>query len=255
MAHREEDRSSAYWNRKWKLRERSLHEEVFLDGSDGESEFDRELLKRVRGKDVLDIGCGPGEFTLRVSKLAKSVAGVDSAAVALAMARRNLERSGLRNVELRLGEAGGLPFRTGTFDLAYSRRGPASDSKKTLAEALRCLRNGGTFTEITIGERDKRNIAEIFGRGQKLGFRGQVSAVKKKWLEEVGFREATARDYVGTEVFRTMADLVVRLRTAPIIPAFDAKKDKRLLERVSTECTTERGVETPVHRVVLVARK
>jgi hypothetical protein len=117
------------------------------------------------------------------------------------------------------------------------------------------LKRGGVFDEITIGERDKQNLARIFGRGQMLGFRGQVSVVKKRWLKEVGFERVMSRDYMGTEIFHTLDDLVVRLRTAPIIPSFDPVKDRLFLKRVKEECTTDRGFETPVHRVVLVARK
>jgi 2-polyprenyl-3-methyl-5-hydroxy-6-metoxy-1,4-benzoquinol methylase len=63
-----EDRKAEYWNRKWKLKEQRLRERVILDGSDGEKEFNREILKRARSKKVLDIGCGPGEFTKCGSK-------------------------------------------------------------------------------------------------------------------------------------------------------------------------------------------
>jgi hypothetical protein len=31
-----EDRTADYWNRKWKLKEQDLREEVLVDGSDGE---------------------------------------------------------------------------------------------------------------------------------------------------------------------------------------------------------------------------
>jgi hypothetical protein len=109
--------------------------------------------------------------------------------------------------------------------------------------------------EITIGERDKQNLAEIFGRGQMLGFKGQVSAVKKEWLEKVGFKNSVARDYLGTEVFHSMADVIIRLKTAPIIPKFDVERDRAFLETVRAECMTERGIETPVHRVVVTAKK
>ena len=246
---------SGYWNRKWKLRDQHLHERVVLDGSDGEKEFDRELRRRVRGKKVLDVGCGPGEFTLLVGKSARTVVGVDSSRVALRLARKNLAKGGRRNVRFGYGEARRLPFADESFDLVYSRRGPASEDKESLAEAFRVLRGGGTFMEIAIGERDKRNIAEVFGRGQMLGFRGQVSTVKRRWLEEAGFEAATARDYLGTEVFWSMKDLVVRLRSAPIIPSFDPGRDRTLLEAVRKRCTTDRGIETPVHRVVLTGRK
>jgi len=251
---REEDKSE-YWNRKWKLREQHLREQVTLDGSDGEREFDHETLTRARGKNVLDVGCGPCEFTLRVGRVARSITGIDASKVALGLAEENLARSRLKNVKFRYANAGKLPFPEKSFDLVYSRRGPASDSKKNLAEVLRVLRRGGAFMEIAIGERDKQNLAEIFGRGQMLGFSGQVSAVKRRWLETAGFRVATARDYVGTEAFRSLDDLIIRLRTAPIIPEFDVNRDRRFLTAVKAGCTTERGIETPVHRVILTAKK
>jgi ubiquinone/menaquinone biosynthesis C-methylase UbiE len=204
---------------------------------------------------VLDIGCGLGEFTLRVGSRAKRVTGTDWSKVALELAKRNLTRAHLKNVTFRYGDARKLPFPNESFDLAYSRRGPASDSKRTLTEVLRILRSGGSFMEIAIGERDKQNLAQIFGRGQMLGFKGQVSTVKKRWLEEVGFQNVVARDYIGTEVFRSLEDLVVRLKSAPIIPSFEVQKDARFLEAVRAQCMTERGIETPIHRVVLIGSK
>ena len=48
---------------------------------------------------------------------------------------------------------------------------------------------------------------------------------------------------------------MVRLRSAPIIPFLDVKKDRKYLQRVRKECITERGIETPVHRVVLIGSR
>jgi SAM-dependent methyltransferase len=251
---KEED-TTAYWDQKWGLRKQHLQENVTLDGSDGEDVFDQELQRQARGKEVLDVGCGPGEFTLNVAKDAKSIIGIDSSRTALDLAEGNLERAGIKNASFGLGDIKCLPFPDESFDLVYSRRGPASVNKHCLSEVLRVLKRGGAFAEITIGERDKQNLAHIFGRGQMLRFRGQVSVVKKRWLKEVGFERVVSRDYLGTEIFHSLDDLVVRLSTAPIIPSFDSMKDRLFLKRVKDECTTDRGVETPVHRVVLVARK
>ncbi len=46
---REED-SKKYWDKKWALEKRGLRERCRLDGSDGEEEFDRELVIRTVGK-------------------------------------------------------------------------------------------------------------------------------------------------------------------------------------------------------------
>ena len=250
---REED-TSEYWDKKWAYGEHR-REHVILDGSDGENDFDKELRLRTAAKVVLDEGCGRGDFTLRIAAKAKQVNGIDISTTALHQAETRLARSKLTNVEFNLEDAGNLSFPNNTFDVVYSRRGPGSDSAQTLLEAYRVLRKKGIFMEITIGERDKQNLARIFGRGQMLGMKRQVSTIKKEMLEKVGFGKVVTRDYLGTEVFRAMSDLVVRLRSAPITPAFDARRDRRFLRRVQRECLTDRGIETPVHRVVLVARK
>ncbi len=243
-----------FWDRKWAFGE-DRRERCILDGSDGEAEFDLELLRDTVGKIVLDEGCGDGKFLLRVTKNARLVKGIDISTTALRQAKSSLARSKLVNVELRLAEARRLPFPDNSFDIAYSRRGPGSDSVHTLSEAHRVLRKNGKFMEITIGERDKENLARIFGRGQMLSIRGQVSDIKKSMLARAGFKRVVTRDYLATEVFKGMNDLLVRLRSAPIIPSFDPRKDRKYLKRVRRECMTDRGIETPVHRVVLIARK
>lgn len=250
----QEEDTSEYWDKKWAYGEHR-RERVILDGSDGEREFDKELRLRTAEKTVLDEGCGNAAFTLRIAAKAKQVKGIDISTTALRQAETRLVRSGLANVGFSLEDAGKLSFRKNTFDVVYSRRGPGSDSTQTLSEAYRVLRNNGIFMEITIGERDKQNLARIFGRGQMFGLKRQVSMMKQEMLEKVGFVKVVTRDYLGTEVFRAMSDLMVRLRSAPIIPAFDPRRDRRFLKRVQRECLTDRGIETPVHRVVLIGYK
>ena len=117
------------------------------------------------------------------------------------------------------------------------------------------LRKNGVFTEITIGERDKQNLARIFGRGQMLHVKGQISTTKKQMMKNAGFTRVVTRDYLATEVFREMPDLMVRLQSAPIIPYFDPRRDRSFLARLRKECMTDRGIETPVHRVVLTGHR
>ena len=248
-----EDRTKKYWDEKWNYGERP--ERCVLNGSDGEEEFDRELDQRIVGKKVLDAGCGPGDFTLTIAKNTSHVTGVDNSTVALEQARRRLATSKVTNAEFLVADVSRLPFRNSFFDIVYSRRGPGSDSSRSLTEIYRVLRKRGMFMEITIGERDKQNIARIFGRGQMLHVKGQVSDIKERMLEEAGFRDIVARDYLGTEVFMGMRDLLVRFQSAPIIPGFNTRKDWKFLQRVRKECATDRGIETPVHRVVLIGRK
>ncbi len=88
-----------------------------------------------------------------------------------------------------------------------------------------------------------------------LHVRGRVSTTKRGMMEKAGYTQVVTRDYLATEVFKGMPDLLVRLQSAPIIPSFDSRKDRVFLDRVEKECMTDRGIETPVHRVVLIGHK
>lgn len=246
---------SEYWNRLRRSRDYYEEERVTLDGKSGEIEFDEEILAAVEGKDVLDVGCGTGLFTLEISKRAKKVVGIDFSEEAVARAKKSQEAGGRpKNTRFEQADAGSLPFGSAEFDVVVSRRGPVTSSARTLSEAHRVLKKNGLLMEITIGERDKENLVSIFGRGQMYGVKEAVALSKRRMLEQAGFREIVIVDYVATEIFETMKDLIIRLNSAPIIPDFDAEKDRKFLAAVEKTCATSRGIETPIHRVTIVAR-
>jgi SAM-dependent methyltransferase len=244
-----------YWNNLRRSRDHLGYEHVALDGSDGEKEFDHEILNAVVEKRVLDLGCGVGLFTLEIARGAREAYAVDFSREALFRAKTNLTTAKQVNVGLELADARKLPFTDATFDVVVSRRGPGTATMTTLYEAHRVLLKGGRLMEITIGEKDKANIAEIFGRGQNFGVKQRVAISKDKMLREAGFRSVEVKDYVATEIFSGMEDLIIRLSSAPIIPDFDVKQDSKFLLSVEKQCKTRRGIETEVHRVTIVAVK
>lgn len=69
---------------------------------------------------VLDAGCGPGFFSVLLSRAGHDVTGIDGSGRMLGHARKNAERNGVKP-ELILGDFGDLPFPDGTFDLIVSR--------------------------------------------------------------------------------------------------------------------------------------
>lgn len=71
----------------------------------------------VRGKRVLDLGCGDGRFALAVAAPAASVDGLDPDPAAISAAKRNARKSTARNVRFRVGAAQELPYRDGSFDV------------------------------------------------------------------------------------------------------------------------------------------
>jgi ubiquinone/menaquinone biosynthesis C-methylase UbiE len=71
----------------------------------------------VRGKRVLDLGCGDGRLALGVAPFATRVEGIDPDAEAIAAAKRNARKAGVRNVRFAAGAAQHLPYPEGAFDV------------------------------------------------------------------------------------------------------------------------------------------
>ena len=71
----------------------------------------------VRGKRVLDLGCGDGRFALGVAPVALNVVGVDPDPDAIAAAKKNARTARLRNVRFVVGAAQLLPYPGEAFDV------------------------------------------------------------------------------------------------------------------------------------------
>ena len=71
----------------------------------------------VRGKRVLDLGCGDGRLALGVAPLAKEVTGMDPDAELIADAVGRAREAGLRNAHFEVGAGQSLPFSDGAFEV------------------------------------------------------------------------------------------------------------------------------------------
>jgi ubiquinone/menaquinone biosynthesis C-methylase UbiE len=71
----------------------------------------------VRGKRVLDLGCGDGRLALGAALYARSVVGVDPDAELIRIAARRGRDAGLRNVTFEIGAGQSLSLSDGAFDV------------------------------------------------------------------------------------------------------------------------------------------
>lgn len=133
----------AYWNSRSEGFSRQILEEL-EHGYDRWSSRLSGLLLGIPGKCVLDIGCGPGFFTVLLCALGFEVTAVDYSEDMLAQAESIVRQRGLTACFLK-GDAGMLPFEAESFDAVVSRNltWNLEEPDKAYREWLRILKPGG----------------------------------------------------------------------------------------------------------------
>jgi SAM-dependent methyltransferase len=102
------------------------------------------VLPDVRGRDVIDLGCGTGYWSAWFARLGARPVGLDLSEAQLETARMFQREHGIE-FPLVHGSAEGAPLPTASFDLAFSEYGAATwcDPYAWIPEAHRLLRPGG----------------------------------------------------------------------------------------------------------------
>ncbi len=113
-----------------------------------DAEIERAMLSMLRPDDVgelLDIGTGTGRMLIVYGDQATRAVGIDLSREMLSVARVNLERAGMRNCQVRLGDMYQLPVASDSFDSVTIHQvlHYADSPGDVIAEAARALRPGG----------------------------------------------------------------------------------------------------------------
>jgi len=135
-------------------------------------------------RQVLDIGCGTGDMTLTLARLAAAgttITGLDYSPPMLARARQKADRAGLGGrVRFIHGDATKLPFPDGQLDcvsISFAFRNLTYQNPLRLphlAEVRRALRPGGRYVIVESSQPGNRVIRALFhlymrAFGQPLG--------------------------------------------------------------------------------------
>jgi SAM-dependent methyltransferase len=114
----------------------------------------RLFLGLTSGDRVVDVACGPGNFSREFAKAAGAsglVVGIDASPTMLARGVEESERAGTRNLALIRGDATALPFADGSFDCAccFAALHLFADPHVGLDEMRRVLAPGGRIALMT----------------------------------------------------------------------------------------------------------
>lgn len=124
---------------------RALPTDVVSLGALVADEMGLTLLGEVRGKRVLDLGCGGGQNCIALAKAGAIVAGVDGSAAQIAFARELAAAEGVE-VDFTVGdvrELGALADGGWEIVLSMATLHYLADPQRALAEARRALAVGG----------------------------------------------------------------------------------------------------------------
>jgi len=106
--------------------------------------IDREA-NLLKGKHLLEIGCGMGYDSLEFLKRGVRVTATDLTPNAVEMTRKHFEVENVEAEEIRTANALELPFEDNTFDAVWSNGvlHATGDTRRAIAEARRVLKSGG----------------------------------------------------------------------------------------------------------------
>lgn len=123
----------------------------FVDRVERKCAFD--LFLPFEGKKILDIGCGTGNYSIRLAELGYEVVGIDISDEMLDIARGKAKEKNL-NIKFYNMDIYDLKFDDGEFDGAFSMAAFefVEDTERALSEIFRVVKIGG---QILIGTINK----------------------------------------------------------------------------------------------------
>ncbi|HEX5834049.1 MAG TPA: class I SAM-dependent methyltransferase [Pyrinomonadaceae bacterium] len=193
-------------------------------------EYAFHLLGDVRGKTILEYGCGNGENTVVLANRGAKIIALDISAELLAIARKRLEANGCHDVDLLIGSAHDLPLADESVDIIF---GMAIlhhlDLHLASHEVLRVLKKGGRgiFEEPTRNSKLVRTVRRLFPQ------RADVSEFERPLTNQEMREFAAACRYEAKTfqlLFSSLASLVPRWSKHAI--RLSAQLDAHLLRLV-----------------------
>ncbi len=151
----------------------------------------REMASQEKVGLLLDLGTGTGRVLELLAPLADQAVGLDLSHEMLAVARANLEKSDIRNAQVRHGDLFSLPFEDGAADLVVLHQvlHYLDDPMRAIGEAVRVLADDGRLLIVDFAPHELEFLREDHAH-RRLGISMEDM---KRWLSRAGAKVETHR--------------------------------------------------------------
>lgn len=149
--------------------------------------FGQLLLRILPPLTVADLGSGEGLLSELLALRCRKVIAVDNSEKIIAFGAAKARKSGLKNLEFRLGDLQDPPIEDATMDLVILSQAlhHAEDPPLALRSAHRILKPGGQVMILDLRQHTFARARELYG-DRWLGF---AESDLQRWLEAAGFHE------------------------------------------------------------------
>ena len=149
--------------------------------------FGQMLLRLLPPLVIADLGSGEGLLSELLARKAKRVIAVDNSERIVEFGAQKAKKTGLKNLEFRLGDVEHPPIDSQSVDLVVLSQAlhHAEHPDRAVAAAHRLLRPGGQVMILDLLAHKFERANELYG-DRWLGF---AESDLHRWLEEAGFKK------------------------------------------------------------------
>ncbi len=163
-----------------------------------EDRVEAAVVKALGGRhfgSLLDLGTGTGRMLDLLAPFCDRAVGIDASPNMLAVARANLDRAGIGNAQVRLGDIYNLPLPRDVFDVVTIHQvlHYLDEPERALGEAARVLRPGGRMLIVDFAPHELEFLREEHAH-RRLGF---AEEQVQQWIEARGLELERVVDLPG----------------------------------------------------------
>jgi ubiquinone/menaquinone biosynthesis C-methylase UbiE len=167
------------------------------------------IINAYKPKNILEVGCGTGQWLSKLDCYDAERIGIDSSLGMLKEAKKNGNKS-----DLICADANSLPFSNKQFDMIYCVNAihHFKDKKEFIFSAAHLLNQNGTLSIVGVDPHSKNDewyIYDFFeGVYEKDLLRFPSSEEVAKWMDDIGLKqlkkstvECVVKEWIGNDVF------------------------------------------------------